>query len=427
MVNCTLHRRARRPALHQHTAVLLPVLHDGAHHHDLPRHFRQMGNTAAAARLASRPGAPQLTQASGQAATSQTAAARPAGPTQRLRAQPADSAAAQQRAPSLQAALQQPPPRLQPAPRTRRRSTALRSQPARAIRSRQGLPQSRLLQRYRLSSTGWLADMRADSCSTPQPHTRGSCRHRPPCSPRLRRSPLHRHRTAPGRGARPHSSRRAARGRRVIARRATQTRSTEVPTHTTHAQPASVLPAAFGPAPSGTEQSAQQQLAAILSGLGKQTSKVKYATSPSSTRRWTTGPPTPCAPGGQSQQVESIRRYQRQLIHRFGRSERGAEGGAGVPPPVVQGGSRRHIDMFAPGAELNLAILHEVDPQPFDTRRTAAAPHAVARHAERQADGALPPAARAALQPRQQRRQAPSRLVHQPSHFHHAHHGRVQR
>ena len=53
----------------------------------------------------------------------------------------------------------------------------------------------------------------------------------------------------------------------------------EVLTHShTHTQRASILPAAFVPTPSGTEQSAQQQLAAIVSGLNKQGTKAKYST-----------------------------------------------------------------------------------------------------------------------------------------------------
>ena len=58
--------------------------------------------------------------------------------------------------------------------------------------------------------------------------------------------------------------------------------SDENEVRTAHAQPR--LPAAFVPTPSGTEQSAQQQLAAIVSGLSKQGGRSSTAAQASSTK-----------------------------------------------------------------------------------------------------------------------------------------------
>ena len=144
----------------------------------------------------------------------------------------------------------------------------------------------------------------------------------------------------------------------------------------TRAQPTSVLPAAFVPAPPGTEQSAQQQLAAIVNGLSKQGTKVKYSTvaeldealddwaTASRKAHWSTA------------QVESIRAYQRLLINDFTISQR-------RPLKEVLDYHRRWckavddgtIDMFAAGAEMNLTILFAVEhPRSYGHTQTAATP-----------------------------------------------------
>jgi hypothetical protein len=137
----------------------------------------------------------------------------------------------------------------------------------------------------------------------------------------------------------------------------------EVTPHShTRAQPTTFLPAAFVPTPSGTEQSAQQQLAAILNGLTKQGSKVKYATVAELDEAlddWATD----AARSGTrtTAQVEAIRAYQRLLVVRFSVSEQ-------RPLKDVLEYHRRWckavhagtIDMFAAGAALNHDILYEV-------------------------------------------------------------------
>ena len=138
-------------------------------------------------------------------------------------------------------------------------------------------------------------------------------------------------------------------------------------THQTHTrqQPTIVLPSAFVPAQSGSEQSAQQQLAAILSGLTKSTSKVKYANLSELNEALDDWAADSLRAGWSAAHMEALRRYQQQVVHRLGRSH---------PLKDVLEYHRRwckavhngHIDMFAPGADLNLAILHEVShPQQF--------------------------------------------------------------
>jgi hypothetical protein len=128
------------------------------------------------------------------------------------------------------------------------------------------------------------------------------------------------------------------------------------------ARPVDLLPAAFVPTSSGTVQNAQQQLAAIVNGLTKQSSKVKYATigeldealddwanDSAKSGTWTIA------------QVESVRAYQRLLVVRFSVSEH-------RPLKDVLEYHRRWckavhagtIDMFAAGAALNHDILYEV-------------------------------------------------------------------
>ena len=130
-------------------------------------------------------------------------------------------------------------------------------------------------------------------------------------------------------------------------------------THTL-AQPASVLPAAFRPVPSGTEQGAQQQLAAILSGLGKGT-KVKYATFAELDEALDDWVADGKKAGWSSQDVDAIRTYQRLLIDGFPHSERWSL------RDVLEYHRRwcravdaKTIDPFAQGAALNLTLVYEV-------------------------------------------------------------------
>ena len=133
-------------------------------------------------------------------------------------------------------------------------------------------------------------------------------------------------------------------------------------THTLRTQlPTKVLPAAFIPTPSGSEQSAQQQLAAIVHGLSKQGSKVKYANIAELSEALDDWATDSLKAGWTATQVESIRALQRLLVVRFSVSER-------RPLKEVLEYHRKWckavhagtIDMFTPGAELNLAILYDV-------------------------------------------------------------------
>ena len=144
--------------------------------------------------------------------------------------------------------------------------------------------------------------------------------------------------------------------------------------HTPRTQlPTTVLPAAFVPTPSGSEQSAQQQLAAIVHGLSKQGSKVKYANIAELSEALDDWATDSLRAGWTATQVESIRALQRLLVVRFSVSER-------RPLKEVLEYHRKWckavhagtIDMFAPGAELNLAILYDVsNPMQLSVGRTS--------------------------------------------------------
>lgn len=133
----------------------------------------------------------------------------------------------------------------------------------------------------------------------------------------------------------------------------------------TRQQPATVLPAAFTPAPSGSEQSAQQQLSAILNGLAKSTGKVKYTSLGDLNEALDDWAADSARAGWTMQQMESLRRYQRQVIHRLGRSHplKDVLEYHRLWCKKVHSGK---IDMFAEGAEFDWAILYEVThPQQF--------------------------------------------------------------
>ena len=127
------------------------------------------------------------------------------------------------------------------------------------------------------------------------------------------------------------------------------------------AKPPAILPAAFVPTPSGSEQSAQQQLAAIVNGLSRQGGKVKYSSVAELDEALEDWVADSIKAGWTLAQVESIRAYQRFLISGFAVSER-------RPLKEVLEYHRKWckavhagtIDMFAHGAELNHTILYEV-------------------------------------------------------------------
>jgi hypothetical protein len=126
--------------------------------------------------------------------------------------------------------------------------------------------------------------------------------------------------------------------------------------------PATPLPDAFIPAPAGSSQSAQQQLTAIVNGLNKQNARVKYASIEELNEAlddWVTDSIN--AGTWTSRQIESMRAYQRLLILRFSISEkRPLKQVLDYHRKWCKAVHAKTIDMFAIGAELNLAILHEV-------------------------------------------------------------------
>jgi hypothetical protein len=136
-----------------------------------------------------------------------------------------------------------------------------------------------------------------------------------------------------------------------------------IPQPHTHSQqlPSAPLPEAFVPTVAGSAQSAQQQLTAIINGLNKQNTKVKYSTIEELNEALDDWAIDSVNAGWASRQVESIRAYQRLLIFRFSFTEK-------LSLKVITEYHRKWckavhagtIDMFALGAELNLVILHEV-------------------------------------------------------------------
>ena len=135
-------------------------------------------------------------------------------------------------------------------------------------------------------------------------------------------------------------------------------------THTRREQPlpAALLPTPFVPTAAGTEQSAQQQLVAIVNGLNKQGSKVKYTTIAELDEALDDWATDSIKTGWSAKQVQSIRAYQHLLVANLTVSQR-------RPLKQVLDYHRRwckavhegDIDMFAKGAELNHAILYDVD------------------------------------------------------------------
>jgi len=126
------------------------------------------------------------------------------------------------------------------------------------------------------------------------------------------------------------------------------------------------LPSAFRPTPAGSAQSAQQQLAAIVHGLSKQGSKVKYSSLAELNEALDDWATSKIAAGWTVQQIESIRAYQRLLVHRLPMS--------GKPLKVIleyhhkwcKAVDSGAIDMFAPKAAFDKDILYDVEnPEQF--------------------------------------------------------------
>jgi hypothetical protein len=125
--------------------------------------------------------------------------------------------------------------------------------------------------------------------------------------------------------------------------------------HSSQQLPAAPLPEAFVPTVAGSAQSAQQQLTAIVNGLNKQNTKVKYSTIEELNEALDDWATDSVNAGWASRQVESIRAYQRLLINRFSFTEK-------LSLKVITEYHRKWckavdagtIDMFALGAELNL-------------------------------------------------------------------------
>jgi hypothetical protein len=133
----------------------------------------------------------------------------------------------------------------------------------------------------------------------------------------------------------------------------------------TPAHPTSVLPAAFRPVQAGTEQGAQQQLAAILSGLGKQGTKVKYATFAELDEALDDWATEGKKAGWTPHKVDAIRAYQRQLIHGFPQSERWSlKDVLEYHRQWCKAVDAGDIDPFAKGAALDLTIVWKVTHPP---------------------------------------------------------------
>jgi hypothetical protein len=140
-----------------------------------------------------------------------------------------------------------------------------------------------------------------------------------------------------------------------------------------------LLPPAFRPTQAGTEQSAQQQLAAIVDSLSKQTGKVKYTSFAELNEALDDWAESGIAAGWSAERINAIRLYQQQLVHRFPMD--------GMSLKVVLEYHRKwckavangKFDMFAPDTARNLDILYDVQhPQQFGVAAAATAPTAAA-------------------------------------------------
>ena len=164
-------------------------------------------------------------------------------------------------------------------------------------------------------------------------------------------------------------------------------------TANTQQRPAVVLPAAFAPTPAGTEQSAQQQLAAILAGLNKNTSKVKYTSLRELNEALDDWAADSLRAGWTAAQIEAIRKYQHRVVYSLGPT---------LPLKDVLEYHRKwckavhngDVDMFAKGADLNLPILHDVcNPQQFGSTAVSSGTRpARQRRPGKQADATATPA-----------------------------------
>ena len=145
----------------------------------------------------------------------------------------------------------------------------------------------------------------------------------------------------------------------------------------TRPQPAAVLPAFFVPTPSGTEQSAQQQLAAIVSGLSKQGTRVKYASVAEFNEALDDWVADSLRAGWTAAQIESIRAYQRFVVKLYVSDNHSLKEILEYHRAWCKAVHAGTIDMFAAGAEFNWPILYAVlNPQQFG-RAAASTPPAV--------------------------------------------------
>lgn len=133
-------------------------------------------------------------------------------------------------------------------------------------------------------------------------------------------------------------------------------------TDTARRAPTVALPAAFVPTAVGSEENATQRLTAIVNSLAKKSGKSHLANINELNEElddWATS--WLKAGTYTAAQIESVRAYQRLLVQRLFMSERRSFTEVLEYHrkwcKAVHAGT---IDMFAPGAELNLAILHEV-------------------------------------------------------------------
>lgn len=361
-----------------------------------PGHYVQMGTTAAAARLAAGlvhiPASSATEAADNQPAAAQHHAAPPGGSDAGADNAALNSSASQQRLAPAQADEQsRPDPARSAAAATASSVAALRAQlvadraatevttaALQAQLSRQAADMQQILSLLRNAQPTAAASTPPPAVSSP-PHQPPSVPHRSAVLDRTTSS-------------RDLSNLVAA----VVNADLSDSEEQEVTSQTHTTTRTTVLPPAFVPTPPGTEQSAQQQLAAIVSGLSKQGAKVKYATVAEFNEALDDWATDSAKAGWTVRQVEAIRTYQRLLILKFLVAER---------RPFVQvleyhrkwckalyAGS---IDMFAPGAELNLAILYDVE-HPLTLGHSAAATTAAASPKTHRSRGAAAAAATSA-------------------------------
>ena len=140
-----------------------------------------------------------------------------------------------------------------------------------------------------------------------------------------------------------------------------------------------LLPPAFRPTQAGTEQSAQQQLAAIVDSLSKQTGKVKYASFAELNEALDDWAESGIAAGWSAERINAIRLYQQQLVHRFPMDGMSLKVVLEYHRKWCKAAANGKFDMFAPDTARNLDILYDVQhPQQFGIAATSTASTAAA-------------------------------------------------